>query len=183
MHSDVSVSPRRRTRSRGVLLAVATAAVLLADPHATAPIFAASPTLPFLAPTPYMGWSSWYGLRWTLDEASIVASVDRMVATGLRDAGYEYVWLDAGWWQGTRDGTGTITVSAQQWPHGMAALADYIHRAGMKAGIYTGQPRPLSAGRRYLRGLGLRRDQVRQLRRVHSGRQGDFRGNQRGRCA
>ncbi len=98
---------------------------------------AAPPGLAPLAATPYMGWSSWYGQRYTLNEASILSAVDRMVTSGLRDAGYNYVWLDAGWWRGTRDANGTIAVDANQWPHGMKAIADYIHSAGMKAGMYT----------------------------------------------
>jgi hypothetical protein len=93
--------------------------------------------LPLLAPTPYMGWNTWYGLGATFNEAAITATVDQLVRSGLKDAGYTYIWLDAGWWPGTRDSTGTITVSTAQWPHGMAYIAQYIHNAGLKAGIYT----------------------------------------------
>jgi alpha-galactosidase len=40
-------------------------------------------------------------------------------------------------WSGTRDADGNITVDAMQWPHGMKAVADYIHSKGLLAGIYT----------------------------------------------
>ena len=35
-----------------------------------------------------------------------------MVASGLKAAGYQYVNIDEGWWQGTRDYSGNITVVA-----------------------------------------------------------------------
>ena len=60
-----------------------------------------------------------------------------MVSSGLKDAGYQYVNIDEGWWQGTRDGAGNITVDTAEWPGGMKAIADYIHGLGLKAGIYT----------------------------------------------
>ena len=55
----------------------------------------------------------------------------------LKDAGYQYVNIDEGWWQGTRDSSGNITVDTGDWPGGMKAIADYIHSKGLKAGIYT----------------------------------------------
>ena len=63
--------------------------------------------------------------------------VDAFVASGLPAAGYQYVNIDEGWWQGTRDSAGNITVDQSEWPGGMQAIADYIHGKGLKAGIYT----------------------------------------------
>ena len=48
-----------------------------------------------------------------------------------------YINIDEGWWQGTRDSAGNITVDEAEWPGGMKAIADYIHSKGLKAGIYT----------------------------------------------
>lgn len=90
-----------------------------------------------LAPIPYMGWNSYYGLGLEYDEASIVGVVNAIVRRGFDRAGYRYVWLDAGWWSGPRDSRGSITVDPRQWPHGMKWLADYIHAKGLRAGIYT----------------------------------------------
>jgi alpha-galactosidase len=47
------------------------------------------------------------------------------------------VWLNAGWWSGSRDAAGNITVSSSQWPTGMKELTDYLHSKGLLAGIYT----------------------------------------------
>jgi alpha-galactosidase len=90
-----------------------------------------------LARTPYLGWNTYYGLGASYDEQTIREEADAIVDRGLKAAGYEYVWIDGGWWSGARDSAGNITVDSGQWPHGMKAVADYIHSRGLKAGIYT----------------------------------------------
>jgi len=90
-----------------------------------------------LAITPYMGWNTYYGLGSNFNEQTIVSIADTMVSRGLEAVGYQYVWIDGGWWSGTRDNNNNITVDATQWPHGMQWIADYIHSKGLKAGIYT----------------------------------------------
>jgi alpha-galactosidase len=90
-----------------------------------------------LARTPYQGWNTFYGLGDSIDQATIQSVADAIVSRGLKAAGYRYVWIDGGWWRGTRDATGNITVDAARWPGGMKAVADYIHAKGLLAGIYT----------------------------------------------
>jgi hypothetical protein len=87
--------------------------------------------------TPPMGWASWNSFAAQIDYNVIKGQADAMVASGLKDAGYQYVNIDEGWWQGTRDSAGNITVDTNEWPGGMKAIADYIHGKGLKAGIYT----------------------------------------------
>jgi hypothetical protein len=88
-------------------------------------------------PRPVMGWSSWNSLAATFNEATIRAQVDAFVAAGMPAAGYQYINIDEGWWQGARDSSGNIVVNPTQWPGGMSAIASYIHSKGLKAGIYT----------------------------------------------
>jgi Alpha galactosidase A/Alpha galactosidase C-terminal beta sandwich domain len=88
-------------------------------------------------PAPPMGWASWNSFGGTIKYSIIKAQADAMVASGLKDAGYRYVNIDEGWWQGTRDSAGNITIDQSEWPGGMKAAADYIHSLGLKAGIYT----------------------------------------------
>lgn len=90
-----------------------------------------------LARVPYMGWNTYYGLGGAINEQVIKDEANAIVDRGLKAAGYQYVWLDGGWWSGTRDALGQITVDSQQWPDGMKAVAAYIHSKGLKAGIYT----------------------------------------------
>lgn len=84
-----------------------------------------------------MGWASWNTFAAKIDYNVIKAQADAMVSSGLKAAGYEYVNIDEGWWQGTRDSAGNITIINTDWPGGMSAIADYIHSLGLKAGIYT----------------------------------------------
>ena len=87
---------------------------------------------------PPMGWASWNSFAAKINYSVIKAQADAMVSSGLKDAGYQYVNIDEGWWQGTRDGSGNITVdTTTDWPGGMQAIATYIHGLGLKAGIYT----------------------------------------------
>ncbi|MBE8524574.1 RICIN domain-containing protein [Amycolatopsis sp. H6(2020)] len=88
-------------------------------------------------PPPAMGWASWNTFAAKIDYTTIKAQADALVSAGLKDAGYSYVNIDEGWWQGTRDSAGNITVDTAEWPGGMKAIADYLHGKGLKAGIYT----------------------------------------------
>lgn len=88
-------------------------------------------------PAPAMGWASWNSFAAKIDYSVIKAQADALVSAGLKDAGYTYVNIDEGWWQGTRDSAGNITVDTAEWPGGMKAIADYLHGKGLKAGIYT----------------------------------------------
>jgi len=88
-----------------------------------------------LAPTPPMGWNS-YNAFWVYPTDSIVRqAADAMVSSGMKDAGYVYVNIDAGW-QGTRDAAGFIHADPRFFPD-MKGLADYVHSKGLKIGIYS----------------------------------------------
>lgn len=102
-------------------------------PKATAGLAAAVPAVK----TPPMGWASWNTFAAKINYDVIKTQADALVSSGLKDAGYQYVNIDEGWWQGTRDSAGNITVDTEEWPGGMEAIADYIHSKGLKAGIYT----------------------------------------------
>jgi hypothetical protein len=86
---------------------------------------------------PPMGWASWNSFAANINSNVIKAQTDALVSSGLKDAGYQYVNIDEGWWQGARDAAGNIVVDTNEWPGGMKAIADYIHSKGLKAGIYT----------------------------------------------
>ena len=104
-----------------------------------------------LAPTPPMGWNSWNKFGCNVSEKLIKEMADAMVENGLLDAGYEYIVIDDCWQVG-RDSLGNIIPDPERFPSGMKALADYIHRKGLKFGIYscagsmTCQSRPGSRG-------------------------------------
>jgi alpha-galactosidase len=90
---------------------------------------------PAMALTPPMGWNSWNsGI--SLTERNVEETIDAMVSSGMRDAGYRYVNLDAGWAAPTRDADGNLRADPARFPHGIAAVARYAHDRGMYLGIY-----------------------------------------------
>ncbi|MFF5078406.1 glycoside hydrolase family 27 protein [Actinoplanes sp. NPDC000266] len=92
--------------------------------------------VPTLAPAPPMGWNNYnaYGLEVT--ESLIRETADRLVSTGLRDAGYVYVNIDDGWMAASRSPRGELRADPERFPHGIKALADYVHAKGLKLGVY-----------------------------------------------
>lgn len=84
---------------------------------------------------PMMGFSTWNAFHARIDEELIKAHADALVSTGLRDAGYRYLNIDDGYFDG-RDADGNIRVKADKFPSGMKALADYVHSKGLKFGLY-----------------------------------------------
>ena len=89
-----------------------------------------------LAQTPPMGWMSWNQFSSKINEDLIKEMADAMVSGGFRDAGYQYIFIDD-CWQGGRDNRNNIIPDPQKFPHGIKALADYVHSKGLKLGIYS----------------------------------------------
>ncbi len=90
-----------------------------------------------LAATPYMGWDTYFALGGRYSESTILREASELKSLGLEQRGYRYLWLDVGWWHGTRSADGEITVSRAQWPHGLAWLTRTLHAAGFHVGLYT----------------------------------------------
>ena len=88
---------------------------------------------------PMMGWSSWNAYMVDISDSIIAHQADLMVQKGLKDAGYNFVNIDDGFF-GNRDADGYMIPHPQRFPkgsEGMRALADHIHSLGLKAGIYS----------------------------------------------
>jgi len=83
---------------------------------------------------PPLGWNTWYGYLCKVTDSDVRAQADRMVENGMKAVGYEYVNIDD-CWQGQRDAQGLIHSNAN-FPD-MKALGDYIHKKGLKFGIYS----------------------------------------------
>jgi len=122
------------TRSpRRIAAAIAVPALLFIIVGARAP---RHPVDNGLARTPPMGWNSWNHFGCNVSERLIEETADAMAASGMRDAGYRYVVIDD-CWQVARDAHGTLVADSVRFPHGIEALADYVHGKGLKFGIYT----------------------------------------------
>jgi alpha-galactosidase len=99
-----------------------------------------------LALTPPMGWNSWNKFACNVNEATVRATADAMVSSGMRDAGYLYVVIDD-CWHGARDADGFITADREKFPSGIKALADYVHKKGLRFGLYSDAGRHTCGGR------------------------------------
>jgi hypothetical protein len=92
-----------------------------------------------------MGWNSWNSFANIVNSQIVQEQAKALASNGMKEAGYEYVVIDEGWWLGERDAGGNIVVNPKQWPAiqpgqkdgDMANIAAYIHSLGLKAGIYT----------------------------------------------
>ncbi|MEV8015812.1 NPCBM/NEW2 domain-containing protein [Streptomyces sp. NPDC086554] len=92
-----------------------------------------------LALTPPMGFNNWNSThcRAEFDESMVKGIADIFVEKGLKDAGYQYVNLDDCWALPERDANGKLVPDPKRFPHGIKAVADYVHAKGLKLGIYT----------------------------------------------
>lgn len=85
---------------------------------------------------PPMGFMTWNYFGVDINENNLKAVADALVSTGLKDLGYNYVFIDDGW-QGGRDSKNRMIPDPKKFPSGIKALADYIHSKGLKIGIYS----------------------------------------------
>ena len=73
----------------------------------------------------------------SLSERTVEQTIDAVVSSGMRDAGYRYVNLDAGWAAATRDADGNLRADPDRFPRGIAAVARYAHDRGLLLGLYN----------------------------------------------
>ena len=90
-----------------------------------------------LAATPPMGFSVWNAFGCGVDEATVRAIADTMVADGLRDAGYHFLNLDDCWGAPKRNAVGKLEAHPTRFASGMPALGRYLHAREFGFGIYA----------------------------------------------
>jgi len=90
-----------------------------------------------LALTPPMGWNSWNTFAVKINEQLVKDIADQMVASGMKDAGYEYLVLDDAWMAKERDAQGNLVTDPKRFPDGIKAVSDYVHAKGLKFGLYN----------------------------------------------
>jgi alpha-galactosidase len=107
-----------------------------------------------IALTPPMGWNSWNCFAHTVSADKVKAAADAMVQSGLINHGWTYINIDD-FWQNHRDSQdptlhgpfrdaqGRIVPNVR-FPD-MKGLADYVHRLGLKIGLYS-SPGPWTCG-------------------------------------
>ncbi len=86
--------------------------------------------------SPLMGWASWNNFGVNISESIINQQVNALVSTGLAKAGFNFINIDDGFFNG-RNSDGSLRTDSVKFPHGMKYVADYIHSKGLKAGFYS----------------------------------------------
>ena len=85
---------------------------------------------------PLMGWSSWNTFGVDISEEIILDTARAMATNGLKEAGYRYVNIDDGFFNGHGE-DGTLRFHPKRFPRGMKPTVDGIHAVGLRAGIYS----------------------------------------------
>lgn len=88
------------------------------------------------AKSPLMGWSSWNTFALNISEEIILSVARAMATNGLKAAGYRYVNIDDGFFDG-HDAEGRLKWHPKRFPNGMKGTVDGIHALGLKAGTYS----------------------------------------------
>jgi alpha-galactosidase len=88
--------------------------------------------------TPPIGWNSWNTFQVNISDKLVRGIADKIVSSGMKDAGYTYLVLDDGWMAMERDSvTGNLVPDRKKFPNGMKVLVDYVHSKGLKFGLYN----------------------------------------------
>lgn len=87
--------------------------------------------------TPPMGWNSWNTFGNDISDELIRTTARAMKDKGYLDAGYRYIVIDDCWSLMERDAQGRLVPDPAKFPHGMKALADYVHDLGFRFGMYS----------------------------------------------
>jgi alpha-galactosidase len=90
-----------------------------------------------LARTPPMGWNGYNHFSRNVTASIVDAEARAIVSSGMKAAGYTYVNLDGGWNLLQRSAGGELQADPAKFPHGIKAVADYVHALGLKFGIYA----------------------------------------------
>jgi alpha-galactosidase len=96
-----------------------------------------------IALTPPMGWNSWNCWGLSVSDEKVKASAKAMIDKGLINYGWSFINIDDGWEAKARKENGEIMAN-NKFPN-MKGLGDYLHKEGLKFGIYS-SPGPLTCG-------------------------------------
>jgi len=96
--------------------------------------------------TPPMGWLTWERFRCNTDcandpqhcigERLVKAMGDMMALNGYLAAGYDTVIVDDCWLNHSRTSGGDLQPNHDNFPSGIKGLSDYLHKLGLKFGLY-----------------------------------------------
>jgi len=83
-----------------------------------------------------MGYNTWNDFRCNINETDVKTVIKAFQKYNLAKFGYKYINIDDCYAVG-RHANGSIIVDPKNWPNGMEAVADMVHKAGYQFGVYT----------------------------------------------
>jgi hypothetical protein len=83
-----------------------------------------------------MGWNDWNAFGCNVSAKLVEETADKIVSSGLKADGYDYVNIDDCWMSPDRDAAGNLVPDPVKFPDGIKGVADYVHSLGLKLGIY-----------------------------------------------
>ena len=101
-----------------------------------------------LAATPPMGWNSWNKFGCNVSEKLIKEIADAMAASGMADAGYEYIVIDD-CWQVERDADGNIVPDPERFPQTMRPIGLYAKEKAKARFMVWFEPERVFRGTRW----------------------------------
>ena len=91
-----------------------------------------------MAQTPPMGFANWNGFGCNYTETTFMEMADFLNSSGLAALGYRTLIIqECITAPGHRDTNGVPQPDPAKFPSGIKTLVEYIHRKGLKVGIYT----------------------------------------------
>ena len=135
---DNPVRPRiQRSVVAALVLTLVIGSILIAagfDVSRSRPAFARAGGM---AQTPPMGLLIRGPGECGASENLVTTTAELVVSSGLRAAGYQFLNLEDCWMAGRRGVDGRLMADPVTFPHGIAALADRLHRAEFRLGLYA----------------------------------------------
>lgn len=98
-----------------------------------------------LGRTPQMGWNSWNHFHCNINQKVIEETAEAFATSGLIRFGYDYVNVDDCWAK-SRDSNNNIQPDTDAFPD-FKGMIDYVHKRGLKFGLYSDAGSETCAGR------------------------------------
>lgn len=85
---------------------------------------------------PIKGFNTWNWFGQNINQNLVIEIMDAMESAGLREAGYDTIFVDDGWRAEKLSSQGLLEADAEKFPDGIKSLADKVHARGFKLGLH-----------------------------------------------
>jgi len=89
------------------------------------------------APTPWLGWNTYFGMATNLTASGILTVAQRWQTNGMLKAGWNYICLDEWWPMPSLGEDNELVPRPDVFPNGIQSYVNELHAMGFKAGSYV----------------------------------------------